>query len=918
MDPQQVHLQRMIEMLQGNLNTYEEQSAAFGELYVPPFLKRQIEETRKELEQAKERLSELQVQENAQRRPTVSVPQNLPPRIDLIGRTKEIARILRTLRSANRSLLLTGMAGIGKTALVKTVAHQIWEAQDYQAVIWLSSEDRSLMLNTVIDTLGYVLDYQYLMRIPAAEKPSAALDILRTNSTLLIVDGLEKIEDSKVEWFLNRIPVQSKFIAVSNKQSHIFDEANTLDLRGLNVDESVQLILREAERLHIPGVHRVPQELLVQLHHATSGNPYALKLSTAQLRAGLSLEGIIDRLKAARSRVFEDIYVNIWDILTPDARQLLKAMTVFGGSVSQAALEHVTQVQGWTFEDSMAQLVKMSLMDTNQEFQQEKIRYSILPLTRSFAANILSESPEEVETFHNSAAQYIEDYCQKRRSNFADLQMEMDNIKAIVRWSAEQQPKRHVRLAQLLYSFYRDCGYWEEALWHLETAFELANTMEGLSNERAWLLCQQASIYIRRGSEEELQRAEEALSIAEGLFSEAENEAGICAVRGRQARVAQKQGQLERAVSIGQAAMKIAIRLGLTSRIADLEHELGDTYRLLEELDLAEKHYERSLEIFQQLNNDVRITGRFNDLGKIAQRKGEWHRAEELYEGSVALARKLNKRDTLCRALIGLAQVEEQLGQEMESFKHAEEALTIAERLGARFEAQEGQRVSRRMRKLLQDNRVVIFDFDNTLVDSTALHIEAWNFTARHFGYDLSSVDVKSIVEKGLGSEVAADELGIDPRHKAEVIQLKRSLFRDDAFTQLDLFPEVPEVVNLLIEKGLILAIASMNTEVLIQEVLHRSGLVNAFTEIIGQESISRKQPDPQILELLLERIPVPKMNFLFVGDALNDYESARCAGVQFVACARGEGGQSSKDKFGKNVRKISDLKALIEMLSHV
>jgi GTP1/Obg family GTP-binding protein len=203
------HLQRIIEMLQKNLNIYEEQEAAFGKLYVPPFLKRQIDDTREELEKAKEELATLEPVVNAQRQPIPSIPHNLPPKVELVGCLEEKAKALQVLRSPTQSVLINGMLGIGKTALAKDVAYALWDADIFQAIVWTSSEDQPLTLSGIIDTIGYLLDHPYLIRLPAEEKPAAALRLLQSQHVLLIVDGFEKIKDQQVEWFLGRIPSPS-------------------------------------------------------------------------------------------------------------------------------------------------------------------------------------------------------------------------------------------------------------------------------------------------------------------------------------------------------------------------------------------------------------------------------------------------------------------------------------------------------------------------------------------------------------------------------------------------------------------------------------------------------------------------------------------------------------------------------------
>ena len=88
------HLERMIKMLADNLRVYEEQAAAFGELYVPPFLVRQIHETKSEIDRIQDQLSQYKstpvLEENTPQR----VPHNLPSQIQLIDRTDELAALV--------------------------------------------------------------------------------------------------------------------------------------------------------------------------------------------------------------------------------------------------------------------------------------------------------------------------------------------------------------------------------------------------------------------------------------------------------------------------------------------------------------------------------------------------------------------------------------------------------------------------------------------------------------------------------------------------------------------------------------------------------------------------------------------------------------------------------------------------------
>jgi putative hydrolase of the HAD superfamily len=56
------------------------------------------------------------------------------------------------------------------------------------------------------------------------------------------------------------------------------------------------------------------------------------------------------------------------------------------------------------------------------------------------------------------------------------------------------------------------------------------------------------------------------------------------------------------------------------------------------------------------------------------------------------------------------------------------------------------------------------------------------------------------------------------------------------------------------------------------------------FDELAVSDEVGVGKPDPRIFQGILEKMGLATQEVLFVGDSLNDdYEGARCAGIDFV-----------------------------------
>jgi phosphoglycolate phosphatase-like HAD superfamily hydrolase len=913
------HLERMISMLTDNLHVYEEQAAAFGELYVPPFLVHQINDTRAEISRLQEELGRLKTSPVSDANIIPKVPHNLPSPIRLIGREKELTDLSAALADPSiTSVIIEGLMGTGKTALSGNLANDLWLTGEYKGAVWVSAENGILTLNTMLDTLATILDYPNLVRLVGEEKKHSAINVLRSRKILLILDGFEELEDDiEISNFLSLVPFPSKVLLTRNKRGDSYSNSYFLSLKGLDAPHSIALIRHECNRLNIQGVEKLPHKTMQRLHELTSGNPYAIKLSIGQIkRFGLTFDSILSRLVSAQGQLFEHIYDSNWRSMKQDQQLILKAISVLGGSTSLVALQEIIGMPFVTLESNLAELVEMSLVETNFELEREKIRYGILSLTRTYVLNSLrNESDLQNKLFSQTADYYLE-FCRKNKKTFMALQDELENLRIVMDWCRNERKDLYIQFSRLLYPFFRDVGYWQDALLHLGYAIEISRNARQ-KEELGWLGCELASILIRMGGEQELDAAMNALCESQIIFDELEDPEGLCAVFGRQARVAHKRKDFQSALTLGLQALKLAKEKNLVSRIADIQHELGDTYRLAGDLDAAKVHYEESLKNFQSLKDTIRVAGRLNDLANLALQDDRLMDAKSLFIESIDLCEQNNKMDTLTRALNGLALVEERLNYPLRSYHSAFRAREIADKLGAAYENKQASDTAKRMQEKIAKQTVWIFNFNNTLADTHILNVEAWVMSCQHFGLNIRTLDLENELKQGSSSKKISQRLGIATNVETEAIKLKRSIFRDNALRELRLYPDVEAVLADLHSRGNLVTICSMMPEAIILETFKRSQLSDIIDKFVGLESLTDRRDNItakiQAVELILEYIPADKSHFVIVGDSVEENSISRRIGIRHIHFSRFATTQEMADNYPSTAKSI---KAFDELLS--
>ncbi len=189
----------------------------------------------------------------------------------------------------------------------------------------------------------------------------------------------------------------------------------------------------------------------------------------------------------------------------------------------------------------------------------------------------------------------------------------------------------------------------------------------------------------------------------------------------------------------------------------------------------------------------------------------------------------------------------------------------------------------------MRDYRLLIFDWDGTLVDSIGRIVAAMQCAAHSCGLaPLSDTAVRGIIGLGLPEAVRV----LYPYERDERLLARLQVAYGDHYLRLEeepsaLFPGVEQALSLWREQGYLLAVATGKTRQGLRRVLEGRGWLDYF-DVTRCADETASKPDPRMLHEIMSYCGVAPGQSLMVGDATFDLQMARNAGVDSVAVGFG------------------------------
>jgi len=210
--------------------------------------------------------------------------------------------------------------------------------------------------------------------------------------------------------------------------------------------------------------------------------------------------------------------------------------------------------------------------------------------------------------------------------------------------------------------------------------------------------------------------------------------------------------------------------------------------------------------------------------------------------------------------------------------------------------------------------RLLVFDLDGTLVDSTADLATAVNATLQALSPDTPPLPVpvvRSMVGAGAANLVGASLRRAGLNHALqEALPIFLERYSRCLLDTTRLFPGVAEDIEAL--AAFELAVLSNKPGPMCRAILEGLGVAARFARIWGTGDFPGRKPDAEPLLLLMRELGASADETVLVGDSAVDVRTARAAGVTVYGVPWGLDPESLRDEPpDAMLERLSDLREL-------
>ncbi len=209
----------------------------------------------------------------------------------------------------------------------------------------------------------------------------------------------------------------------------------------------------------------------------------------------------------------------------------------------------------------------------------------------------------------------------------------------------------------------------------------------------------------------------------------------------------------------------------------------------------------------------------------------------------------------------------------------------------------------------------VLFDFDGTIMDTNTVILQSWQHTFRTVeGRERPAEDIFGTFGEPLyiTMEKVLPQIPVE-----EGVSIYRSYHYDNFSELIEVFPGILDLLGELKARGYKTGIVTSRLWHTTEIGLKKYDMEQYFDAIVTCDDTDRHKPDPEPVNIALERLGSRPEESVMVGDSMFDILCARNAGVKAVLVSWALA-VSEEDKTGENapdyvIEKAEDLLDILE-----
>ena len=189
----------------------------------------------------------------------------------------------------------------------------------------------------------------------------------------------------------------------------------------------------------------------------------------------------------------------------------------------------------------------------------------------------------------------------------------------------------------------------------------------------------------------------------------------------------------------------------------------------------------------------------------------------------------------------------------------------------------------------LQNMKLVIFDFDGTIADTSAGIIDSHKFTLNKMGKEiLSEEELRSVIGGNL-LKTYIERFGFSEAEAREAVRIYRERYAEIGIHNAFLYPDFAYMLKTLKNEGYKIGVSTLKAENFAKIMLNELGIEEYFDEVCGMDSKDGLDKAGLILKCC-ELCNCEINEAILVGDSNNDLIGSKKSGVDFIGVTYGFG----------------------------